>query len=304
MSEQISVVLPYFNRSDVLASAVRSVQAQTYSNFELILVDDGSTDGSFDVARRVAESDRRVIHVRRSENRGVCLARNSGIDRASASLLAFMDSDDLWLPNKLAIQRDRLRSAQRRSSEIAVIGCGWQHIDTHPAPKEFLPGPYRRKDILRARVAGVGTPMLVVDRRVASSARFDRRFPALEERDFLLSCLAEGQRVIVAPQVLAQVRRNRDDHVASPHRAAVAYELLLDKYAEEMVETPEIAAFYHFRAAREHLIDRNLASGIRHGRSALHDHTQRRLIHLILGAVAGAKGLAAAQLVAPVPTAA
>jgi len=96
----ISVIIPTFNRRDFLVAAVDSVVSQTFGDFELIVVDDGSTDGTGDVMARYAD---RVIYVVQ-ENRGVSAARNHGIDLARGEYISFLDSDDLWMPTKLEKQ--------------------------------------------------------------------------------------------------------------------------------------------------------------------------------------------------------
>jgi glycosyltransferase involved in cell wall biosynthesis len=96
----VSVIIPTHNRSWILEEAIDSVLAQEGCAFELIVVDDGSTDATDDLL--VAYGDR--LTVVRQENRGVSAARNAGIRRASGSLVALLDSDDRWLPGKLAAQ--------------------------------------------------------------------------------------------------------------------------------------------------------------------------------------------------------
>ena len=96
----VSVIIPTHNRSWILKEAVDSVLAQDGSDFELIVVDDGSTDGTPALLRSYGE---RLIALRQ-ENRGVSAARNTGIRHASGSLIAFLDSDDRWLPGKLRAQ--------------------------------------------------------------------------------------------------------------------------------------------------------------------------------------------------------
>lgn len=98
---RISVIIPVYNRAWCIERAVRSVYEQDLSDFELIVVDDGSADGS---AGRVPPDPR--LHLIRTENRGVSAARNTGIARARAELIAFLDSDDWWLPGKLSCQAD------------------------------------------------------------------------------------------------------------------------------------------------------------------------------------------------------
>ena len=96
----ISVVIPVYNGERYLADAIQSVLDQTYRNFEVIVVDDGSTDGSADVAQRFGEAIRYVHQA----NGGVCKARNAGIAAARGAYIAFLDQDDLWLHDKLAAQ--------------------------------------------------------------------------------------------------------------------------------------------------------------------------------------------------------
>ena len=96
----VSVVIPTYNRAWVIKEAVDSVLAQDYKDFELIIVDDGSTDNTSDVLASYGE-DVRVLF---QENRGVSAARNRGVAEASGHFVAFLDSDDLWLPKKLSIQ--------------------------------------------------------------------------------------------------------------------------------------------------------------------------------------------------------
>src|SRR5689334_8286728 len=99
MNPAISVVLPVHNRADVLARAISSVVKQTLEQWELIVVDDGSTDGSAEIAESC--HDERVRAIRLNANRGGNAARNAGIREAQAPLIAFLDSDDAYLPQKL-----------------------------------------------------------------------------------------------------------------------------------------------------------------------------------------------------------
>ncbi len=96
----VSVIIPTYNRSRILEEAIHSVLSQDFTDFELIVVDDGSTDNTGDILKAYQKS---LIVIWQS-NRGVSAARNRGIATASGSLIAFLDSDDLWLPKKLSGQ--------------------------------------------------------------------------------------------------------------------------------------------------------------------------------------------------------
>ena len=100
MEPLVSVVIPVFNGERFLREAVESVLAQKYSPLEIIMVDDGSTDGTADVARSLPETVR-YLH---QSNQGPAAARNRGIEHAQGSLIAFADADDVWPEDKLALQ--------------------------------------------------------------------------------------------------------------------------------------------------------------------------------------------------------
>jgi glycosyltransferase involved in cell wall biosynthesis len=103
MPPQVSIIIPTFNRAALLERAVASVLCQTFRDFEVVVVDDGSTDGTAELPI-FNKSDPRLRYVKLPENRGVSCARNTGAKETSAPLLAFLDSDDEWLPHKLEKQ--------------------------------------------------------------------------------------------------------------------------------------------------------------------------------------------------------
>ncbi len=98
----VSVVIPTYNRAKFLPAAIRSVQAQSFSDWELVIVDDGSTDESFEVVGHFARSDARLRLLRNERRRGPAGARNSGIIAAQGDAIALLDSDDTWEPTILA----------------------------------------------------------------------------------------------------------------------------------------------------------------------------------------------------------
>jgi glycosyltransferase involved in cell wall biosynthesis len=119
----VSVVIPTYNRCNRLAGAIDSVLQQTYAPLELIVVDDGSTDGTADLLKGYGDG----IRVIRQENRGVSGARNTGIRAAKGGLIALLDSDDRWLPGKLEHQVAFFRASARAmicQTEEIWIRCG------------------------------------------------------------------------------------------------------------------------------------------------------------------------------------
>jgi glycosyltransferase involved in cell wall biosynthesis len=115
---RVTVVIPTYNRKEYLAEAIDSVLAQTYTDYEILVVDDGSTDGTREFLEE-RYRERPVLYLRQ-ENRGSSAARNTGIRNARGELLAFLDSDDLWLPGKLGLQVPLFD----KNPSVGLVFCG------------------------------------------------------------------------------------------------------------------------------------------------------------------------------------
>lgn len=122
----VSVVIPTYNRAGLVPAAIRSVLAQTYEKFEIVVVDDGSTDETEAVIRREFGDDPRVRYFRK-ENGGVSSARNFGLRQNRGEFVAFLDSDDVWLPGKLELQVECLR-------RFPLAGMVWTDMDAIRTP--------------------------------------------------------------------------------------------------------------------------------------------------------------------------
>lgn len=120
MNPLVSIVIPAYNRANKISAALRSVQAQTYPNWEAIVVDDGSTDKTCDVVLEMAGHDERIRLVRHQQNRKAQAARNTGIRSAKGKWIAFLDSDDEYLPESI---QDRLTLAEREHAPVVHSEC-------------------------------------------------------------------------------------------------------------------------------------------------------------------------------------
>ncbi len=98
--------MPAYNNAAFIGDAVESVLAQSYTDWELLIIDDCSTDGTWDILQRYASTDERIHIFRTPQNAGSGYARNIGIEQAQGRYLAFLDGDDWWYPEKLATQLD------------------------------------------------------------------------------------------------------------------------------------------------------------------------------------------------------
>lgn len=156
----VSIIIPTYNRSRLLARAVKSVLNQTYQNFELIIVDDGSTDDTREIV--AGFNDKRIRYVRHEENKGEAAARNTGIKAARGGYIAYQDSDDEWLPEKLAKQMKLLEDA---SPEVGVIYTGFWKTENHK--RTYVPFSWvsrKNGDIHKELLKGnfIGSPAVLI----------------------------------------------------------------------------------------------------------------------------------------------
>lgn len=107
--ELVSVITPCFNSADYITDTIQSVQNQTYKIWEMFIVDDGSKDKTWQIIQKFAAKDKRIRPIRFQENRGPVISRNTGIREAKGRYIAFLDSDDMWLPTKLEEQISFMR---------------------------------------------------------------------------------------------------------------------------------------------------------------------------------------------------
>jgi glycosyltransferase involved in cell wall biosynthesis len=188
MTPEVSVIIPTYNRRAMLLEAIDSVLAQTASAFELIVINDGSTDGTFDYLIRLGKT----IRIERIERSGPAAARNRGVALALAPLIAFLDSDDLWAPTKLERQLAFMRAnpacAISQTDEIWIRNG-----------RRVNPGMRHRKragdifiDSLRTCLISMSATMMRAD-LFRSLGGFDEIMLAAEDYDLWLRILIDHE---------------------------------------------------------------------------------------------------------------
>ena len=206
----VSIVIPTHNSAGFIAAAVRGVFAQTYPRFEVIVVDDGSTDGTADVLQQFAGR----IRYHRQDNQGAAAARNAGIKMAVGELVCFLDADDLWAPNKLELQIEFM-AAHRDVGLLFTDAeeCEGTTIQKHSIIATMVFGddiasqiPLREPFRKLVRENFVPTSTVMVRKAcIVKAGLFDERLPNAEDRDMWLRMSAESG-VACLPQVLARKR--------------------------------------------------------------------------------------------------
>ena len=205
-SPRVSVVMPVYNGERYIAEAVGSVLASEFRDWELLVLDDGSTDGSVAVARRVADGDARVRIIELPHG-GIAATRNQGLAHARADYIANLDSDDAMFPHRLALQVAYLDA----HPECVAVGSRSVVVDADSKPIGMVGRYFTHEDIDRSLLDGnggaIGNDSAMIRRRVALSV--GGYAPQLqmsgEDHDMWLR-LAEAGRLVCLPDVLNRYR--------------------------------------------------------------------------------------------------
>jgi hypothetical protein len=259
--KQVSVIIPLYGVEKFVAETVQSVLAQTYENFELILVDDGSPDRSVEVCSRFKDPR---ITILRQENQGPAAARNLGIRQAKGDYIALLDGDDLWLPDKLMKHVDHLES----SPEVGVSFCRSALIDEAGEPL----GIYQLSklqdvtvmDLLCRTPIGNGS-VPVMRREVFDAIQFDSPFesgisyfnpdrqihPSEDVECWLRIALTTQWQIAGIPEALTLYRVNSGGCSAKLLKKLQSWEAMLeqvDTYGAEAMRPCKAAAMaYQYR---------------------------------------------------------
>lgn len=206
MALDVSVVIPVYGRQDSAVAALRSVLGQNDATFEVIIVDDGSPD-PFVLPADLADDDR--IRLLRQQNAGAAAARNSGIRAASANWIAFLDSDDLWLPGKLAGQLGFARDGKLKGwPSLTAVMCGFIQIDLwsgsrrHRIPVES----WSTQELAAGCWFGPGSTALVPRMAFDTVGLFDESLQRLEDLDWFMRLGLLGGGVATWPELAVTVQ--------------------------------------------------------------------------------------------------
>ena len=157
MNPLVSIITPLYNNANVIKETINSVCCQSYSNWELILVDDASSDQTVNVVKPFSESDLRIKLFKHSHNKGAAEARNLGTKMAKGSYIAFLDADDLWKANKLDLQVNQLKN---NITDVSFGSYEWINSEGSPLGKNiYAIEQLTYKKLLKANYIGNLTGM-------------------------------------------------------------------------------------------------------------------------------------------------
>lgn len=205
----ISIIMPCHNGATTIVEAISSVQAQTFADWELIVVDDGSQDRSAEIAQNIDDARIKVIV---QSNQGAAGARNRGLGAASGDFIAFLDSDDAWEPVFL----ERMFDALEPHEDAVLAYCGWQNLGvTGGRGKPFVPPDYDPLDRSEVLLGGCRWPIhgvLVRRSALERAGGFDVTLRTSEDYDLWFRVAPQG-RLVRVPEVLAYYRHHDGEQI-------------------------------------------------------------------------------------------
>lgn len=230
----VSVVIPAYNRANIIRAAVESVLNQTYKDLELIVVDDGSSDDTKKVLDQINDSRLRYVY---QNNAGACAARNYGIELARGEYIAFHDSDDRWLPTKLEKQ---MAIFEKYNADIVFCKLNYRQSNGNIV----IQPTYIREGFLSpiVNLFGIGTQTIIAKREVFENYKFDKDIPRFQEFEMLyratkqysIYCIDEG---------LVDYEVGNDSISCNPNKLFNACTIILKKHPEMKMKYPKMMEY-------------------------------------------------------------
>lgn len=229
----ISVIIPTYNRANTIRNAIESIINQTYSVNEIIIIDDNSTDDTEHIVKSL--KNERIIYLKNKENRGASYSRNIGIKLSSSELIAFLDSDDRWIENKLELQIEYLKKYDL-DVVSSLMRIQKNNGETHTWPQfkmqkeiiieNFYPGTFL--------INYFGTPTLLMRKSTFYSVNgFDDKLPRWQDWDLIIR-LSKNKKIGIINRELVIVTQSDDSITLNKGLLDITVKYFMTKYKEDI----------------------------------------------------------------------
>lgn len=238
--KKVSVIMPTYNRAYCISPAINSIINQSYSNWELIIVDDGSSDDTEEKMKHHLFLDNRIRYKKLSTNVGASEARNIGMKQATGDFITFLDTDDEYMPTKLESQLNFFLASKNK--RLGIVSCG--AIDFLNGSEYNRRMPIKRKEYYKSLLSkkkriGAGTPFLMIKSKIVKDDHiyFDSSLKAMEDWDFVLR-ISKSYDFDFVREFLVKVNHHQNERLYTSKNAVEALKLQYTKYQEWLIEEP------------------------------------------------------------------
>lgn len=212
----VSVIIPVHNGERYIEKSVRSVMMQTYSNWELLVIDDFSVDATSDIVKDLCEEDKRVRYIKNPQNLGTAKSRNRGMELSKGECIAFLDADDVWKPEKLEIQLRKMKS-----ENACLVYSSYEIVNENGEASKspyLVPGTVNFEGLLKENVIGCST--VIMSAEIADKYRFVEDYYH-EDYCLWLNILRDSYKVAGCEEPLVEWRLITDSRSFDKRNSAV-----------------------------------------------------------------------------------
>jgi glycosyltransferase involved in cell wall biosynthesis len=228
-----TVVIPTHNRSNLLTRALESVLDQTFDDFEIIIVDDHSTDDTCSVVKSF--SDPRIQYMINYRSKGACGARNTGIFVAKGKWVAFLDDDDVWLPDKLKYQYELAQNADETVGLICTDYAIYKEKQKRPKIFKNRPSGWVRDKLLYGGIIGCLSSTCVRSDILRAIEAFDELFPSKQDQDLWLR-VAELATFTHVPKTLVYMYQEKRSRIGQNPKSKLEGNVMLRKKYARLID--------------------------------------------------------------------
>lgn len=240
-----SIIIPNYNRVRVISKAVNSVLAQNFIDFELIVVDDCSTDNSIEILSRIKDERLKVLKL--TKNSGAAAARNYGIQKSTGTYISLLDSDDYYEPQFLQRTFSNINNTNKK------VGFCWTGVRYFEGEQfsEFTWQPEVKKNTYNTLLHSlhIGTNSGITFKREVfnTSGYFNEELPAAEDTEFFLR-VSKSYDFLVIPEVLINIERDNPDRLSKDlKKIAKAYNIFIHSHREEIDKDKTLQLKYYYK---------------------------------------------------------
>lgn len=249
-NELVSVIIPTYNRANLIQQSVKSVLNQTYNNFEIIIIDDGSSDNTEEVINKL--NDNRIRYIKHAVNKGASAARNTGIREAKGKYIAFQDSDDHWLPDKLEKQVKRIENTP---DHVGAVFGGYWIIGKGNEKRYFPEQVIKDGNIFHTLLKGnvVGMPVVMIKKICFDKVGyFNETLPALEDWELLLR-ISRDYEFLYINEPLVTVYETENSISMHMENTVEAWTFIFNKYYDVISKDIETLALHYYTMGKYYI---------------------------------------------------